>query len=143
MSRRQATILFCFAFWCFSVGLVACNRSKHGLSHTGETPIGKDVRAETVVICCDGRNTLRMGNIGVLGERGAGRYELKTPDTGTVWVFRNVDAFPSPKVEVGRAYFETPTGFTYIRHVDLSLTNEQLAAQFGVNVSPAAGKVHK
>ena len=113
------------------------------------------VKAQTVVIVAGGQ-ALRIGGT-VLGYRGNGEFGPSGDVGDTVWIFRDFVGIDMGKVQTtdhsrpteGRAYLKTDAGLMPLRDVDLTLTNEQLASQFGIpfpfpdEVTKAASDVRK
>jgi ankyrin repeat protein len=77
-------------------------------------------------------------------ERGGGNFAIPAENPNTVWVFRDFEGQPPEtlqnlrdhKIAIAKAYLETSSGLKFIRDVDLKLTDEQIAASFGISLGP-------
>lgn len=104
---------------------------------SASVPAPKEVKADTVQIAY-AHGTKMIG--GIQFELGADLSLGEAEPAGpvTVMIFRQIapqDLETARRwgVKVGGAYIQKgPTEFEYIRDVDLSLSDEELAAQFGV-----------
>ena len=102
-----------------------------------DKPVPRDIKADVVEIV-DSNGILTLGAVQMGIDPDMVPTDSKAAGPVIVAIFREI----SPQhlesarqwgVKVGSAYFRTgPTKFEYIGEVDLSLTNDELAALFGV-----------
>jgi len=80
-----------------------------------------------------------MGDIQTI-DNGNNNYAVVAPSLGSVWIFRDFNGM-SPEllrvlsgdgITTGKAYLKTSQGFQLVRDIDLKMTDQQLAAQFGI-----------
>jgi hypothetical protein len=95
--------------------------------------------AQRLVVWSGGKS-LVMGEFGLV-DRGPGYFTYPSQQGGTeVWFFRDFDKLPRSErnvlreknIKPGSAYLRTDEGFEFIRAVDPRLTNDEVAALFGI-----------
>ncbi len=103
-------------------------------------PSTQEIKARTLIIVSNAQE-LRIGTIQTI-EQGNGTFVSQSTPPDTVWVFRDFEGVSPDQtrslqklgIKTGKAYFKTNDGWKFIRDVDLKLTDEQIATQFGIRL---------
>lgn len=140
-SIRHVAVVILAAAACSAV--MSCDKDQSG--HSGSSQVSSsesttEIKAETLVIVSNG-SELRVGGTALI-DKGNGTYAVDSATPNTVWVFRDFNGIHPDQVHTvngdgvapGKAYLMTSHGLKLIREVDLKLTNDQIAAQFGIQL---------
>jgi Ankyrin repeats (many copies) len=113
--------------------------SQTAKSQTGDPAL--TIKAQTVIVVSHG-SELALGRIQTI-DLGNGAYSAVQPASqDTVWVFRDLDdlstdtaqALQEAGISAGKAYIRAKDNWKLVGDVDPTLTNEQIAMQFGIQL---------
>ncbi len=137
MATIKRGLSVCAAICSVVVGVITCAFAQ--TPDTSEQSTSA-IKAQTVIVVSNGLE-LRMGST-LLTDRENGRIDVQSNTPNTVWVFRDfVGVMPKVArtwqelgVQTGKAYYKTADGWSLIGNVDLTLTDQQIATQFGIQL---------